>query len=324
MSDPVDVGALIKSDLRPKADVLLQAHEAQSAKLRETVGALKTAREKQDERMLRLHVKTLTAMEAEVANHLSRTAKLLERLEDLDADESFMKHRKEVEKLTSELSGLEGKLKHNYGVIKERLDEANDALEADAAEEDAGEFVEKWAALEAWLRRQLEVAKQQLKDMTALRDAAKKAAESRNARALADAIKASAALVDAKPGVRNAGEDYEEGIKEYDPKKLTKPQQDQFARDRAAFEKIVAEIGTLDAKVVAMNVEIEALEVGVVDVKKAAQVLKVPSALEGKLKKALELDGAGMLKALDALGKELNPKSTGKAMLDVLKKARLL
>ena len=324
MSAEIDVGQLIKTDLRPKADELLKAHDKQSAKLRETLTALKSDLEKKNERMLRFHVKTLKAMVAEVANHLSRTAKLLRRIEELEADESFMKSRKEAEKLTEDLSGLESKLKHNYGILKERLDEANDALEADDAEEDAGEFVEKWAKLENWLRSQLENAKDQLKNMTTIRETAKKAVDSRNAKALTDAIKASAALVDSEPRVRNAGKEFAEGIKKYDPKKLSEPQQEQFTRDKAAFEKIVSEIGSLDAKVVAMDVEIEAMEIGAVDVKKAAPVLKVPAALEGKLKKALELDSAGMLKALDALGKELNPKTTGKAMIEALKKAKLL
>jgi len=51
--------------------------------------------------------------------------------------------------------------------------------------------------------------------------------------------------------------------------------------------------------------------------------VKIPGSQEAKLKKALE-SGSGMEKALDALGKELTPATTGKAMIAALKKAKLL
>ena len=50
------------------------------------------------------------------------------------------------------------------------------------------------------------------------------------------------------------------------------------------------------------------------------KALGIPAAAIPKLKKALELDDAAQVKALDALAKELNLKTTGKAMADKLSK----
>ncbi len=324
MSEPIDVHEYIKNEIRPEADDLLKAHKPQTDKLKEILFSLPEEIKKKEERKVRLHVKELEALVGEIASHLSRTMGVLEKLEELEPDESFMKNRAEVEKVTAELGELERKKNKNYGIAKGELAKAKKAIEADDAETDASEILGEWAVMEAWLRKQLDAGKKRLDAITKVRDSAQKALDARDARALDAEIKKSAAIVSEKPDLQESVEQYEGLCKKCDAKKLTEDQQQQLDRERPAFDKMVEEIRSLNAKILAIDVVIEAMEVRSVDVKKAAKELDIPSSLEAKLKKALELDPAGMLKALDALAKEAKLKTSGKEMIAALKKAKLI
>ena len=323
MSTSLNVHEYIQKEIRPKADVLLKAHDKQTEKVRATLFSLKADIDKKNERMIRLHAKALEAMVAELAEHLSRTARLLHDLEALKPDQSLVKDLAEVEKLTEALGDLERKLTKNYGIVKSSLDEANDALEADEAVVDTGEATREWAVMEAWLRKHLEIFKKRLDQIGPVRENARKAVAARNAKALAEAIKSSSALATAKPTLGDIRETYSDFCTKCDAQVLTKNLQDQLARDRKTFDAIIDEMAEISGKVVAIDKEIAAMELEPVDVKKAAALLKIPGSQEAKLKKALSLDGPAMEKALDALAKELRLKTTGREMIAALKKAKL-
>src|SRR6266850_1530031 len=71
------------------------------------------------------------------------------------------------------------------------------------------ESVAQWAIQEAWIRKQLELAKRRLPEIEKLSEKAKRAAAERNEKALEEAQKASAELRDTDPTFKEVEEDFE-------------------------------------------------------------------------------------------------------------------
>ena len=327
MSDKIDVHQVLKTEIRPQADKLLKAHKPQTEKLKGVLLSIDPDIEEKNIRMLRLHAKAIQAMTTELGEDLGATKTLLEQLAELEEQGDLMKNLDEFEKLTADLEGLEDKITKNFEIAKQTQDKANDAIEAyEKSEGDADDVAADWAKAERLFEGYLELGKKRLEETEKVQARAEKAVASRDAKALAEAQKASETLANhAKP--ENVTKTFENYCNQVNPKNLNKDQQDQFARDKQRYEKIVDEYIALAAKIIAMDVKIQAMEIEVakqVDVKKATAVLKVPSTSEAKLKKAFELEGSALLKALDAIGKDLKPKTTGKDMVAALKKAKLM
>jgi hypothetical protein len=108
--------------------------------------------------------------------------------------------------------------------------------------------------------------------------------------------------------------------KKFDLKKLSKEFQDQVARETATLKSLGKDVEGLGKQIQDIYDEIASLKLAPIDPNKAAKVLGIPAAGIPKFKKALDLDDAAMVKALDALAKELNLKTTGKAMAEKLNK----
>jgi len=321
MSSKAEVHKYIETEIRPGATVLLKAHEAQTDKLREAIFSITDAIEKADERMIRLWLKALTVEEGELANHLSRTLKLLRLLDEIEPDDGMVDDLEEIKKLTADLSELQRKLNKNYGIGKKLEDAANKAL---AAHKDGEkDSIAKWAIQEAWIRKQLELAKRRLPEIEKLSENAKRAAAERNEKALEEAQKASAELRDTEPTFKEVEEGFEKFCESVKPKNMSKALQDQFVRDRAAFQKLVDELGDVSRKILEVDSRIETLQTAEVDYKKAAALLKIPSQYLSKLQAALDGLSASMEKAFDALAKEAKLKTTGRDMIVILKRARI-
>jgi hypothetical protein len=220
------------------------------------------------------------------------------------------------------LKELHRKLDKNYGIGKKIEDQANKAL---AAHKDGEkESVEQWAVQEAWIRKHLELAKKRLPEIEKLSEKAKKAAAERNSKALEEAQKASAAIRDTEPTYQDVAENFEKFCERVKPKNMSKELQDQFVRDRAEFQKLIDELGEVSRKIGEVDARIETMQTAEVDYKKAAALLKIPGQYLSKLQAALEGLGASLERALDALAKEAKLKSTGKDMILILKRARVL
>jgi hypothetical protein len=153
--------------------------------------------------------------------------------------------------------------------------------------------------------------------------AAEQAAAKRDAKALATARKAFAAVDLA--GLIDFPAEIEHKVA------ATLQQMSVVAADKGQGSAIAAEIrATLStrqelapvlAKLAAAKARMDALAIGGVDVKKAARALDLDATAEPKLTKALA--AASIEKGLDTLAKELKLKTTGKAMLATLQRARL-
>jgi DNA repair exonuclease SbcCD ATPase subunit len=323
MSDTkVSIHEFIKKEIEPAANALIKEQKEGVTKLAKIMVDLGKAIDKPDMRLVKLLSKALDAESPLIANRLSRTGKLLERLEEAESETDLDTDLKEIEDITTKLSELESKLKHNYATIKEYQDKANDALnEISDAEGDAAQA---WAVHEAWLRKQLEAAKKRLQDIQKVSEQAKKAAANRGEKALKEAVDAGAELRDAKPTAKEVQDLFSTFCEDVHPEKLTQDLQDQFKRDREKFQKIVDEITHLSGQIEKVQEQIEKMDTAPVDPKKVSSTLKIPSQYDGKVKKAVELDKVAAGKALEAIMKEIKTPMSAKDIVTKLEKANLV
>jgi len=323
MSDTkVSIHEFIKKEIEPAANALIKEQKEGVAKLAKIMVDLGKAIDKPDMRLVKLLSKALDAESPLIANRLSRTGKLLERLEEAESETDLDTDLKEIEDITAKLSELENKLKHNYTTIKEYQDKANDALnEISDAEGDAAQA---WAVHEAWLRKQLETAKKRLQDMQKLSEQAKKAAASRDEKALKEAVDAGAEIRDAKPSAKEIQDMFSTFCEDVHPEKLTQDLQDQFKRDREKFQKIVDEITSISDQIAKIQEQIGKMDTAPVDPKKVSATLKIPNQYDGKVKKAVELDKVAAGKVLESIMKDIKAPMSAKDIIAKLEKANLV
>jgi chromosome segregation ATPase len=323
MSDTkVSIHDFIKNEIEPVANALVKEQKEGIAKLAKIMLDLGKAIDKPDMRMVKLLSRALDAESPLIANRLSRIARLLEKLEDAESETDLDTDLKELEEITTKLSDLEKKLKGNYTAIKEYQDKANKALnEISDAEGDAAE---QWAAHEAWLRKQLELAKKRLQEMQKISEQAKKAVANRDQGALKDAADLGAALRDMKPTAKDIQDTFSNFCDDVHPEKLTQDLQDQFKRDREKFQKLVDEITSMRDQIAKIQDQIEKMDTAPVDPKKVSATLKIPSQYDGKVKKAVELDKVAAGKALELIMKEIKTPMSAKDIITKLEKASVV
>jgi len=186
-----------------------------------------------------------------------------------------------------------------------------------------GDAAEAWAEHQAWLRAQLEDAKDRLADIQKLNEKAKKAADSRDDKGLKEAIKEGAVLRDAQPTTKRMRDTFAKFCDDVHPEKLSKDLQDQFARDRAKFQKLVDEFAATNEQVAKIQAEMEKLELKPIDPKKVSSLFKIPSQYDSKVRKALELDETAAGKALEAILKEMKLPLPAREIMSRMEKARL-
>ena len=324
MSDDtkVSIHDLIKKDVETQANALIKEQKEGIGKLAKIMLDLGKAIDKPDLRMVKLLSKALSAESPLIANRLSRTGKLLERLEEAESETDLDTDLKEIEDITTKLSELENKLKNNYTTIKEYQDKANKALEEITDAE--GDAAEAWAVHEAWLRGQLEKAQWRLQEIRKTSDQAKKAAANRDEKALKEAVAAGTELRDAKPTAKDIQDTFSKFCEDVQPEKLTQDLQNQFKRDREKFQKLVDQITDLDSQIDKIQEQIEKMDTAPVDPKKVSATLKIPSPYDGKVKKAVELDKVAAGKALESIMKELKTPMSARDIMAKLEKANLV
>jgi|ERR1051325_5477667 chromosome segregation ATPase len=323
MSDTqVSIHDLIKKDIEPLANALIKEQKEGVAKLAKIMLDLGKAIDKPDLRMVKLLSKALSAESPLIATRLSRTGKLLERLEEAESETELDTDLKEIEEITTKLSELETKLKNNYATIKEYQDKASKALEE--IKDAEGDAAEEWAVHEAWLRGHLEKAQWRLQEIRKITEEAKKAAANRDEKALKEAVAAGKELDEAKPTAKEIEETFSKFCEDVQPEKLSQDLQNQFKRDREKFQKLVDEITKLDEQIAGIQQQIEKMDTAPVDAKKVSATLKIPSQYDGKVKKAVELDKVAVGKALEAIMKEIKTPMSAKDIMTRLEKAKVV
>lgn len=280
---------------------------------------------KADQPLIKLYLKTFPGHVSRSASQLDRVNKIEAQVEKLEPDDDMGADFKAIEAITKQVGELQGKLKRNMDRLKKLEDDANDIVEGDGKEVPSAEPLKKqWVTVDGAIGKRLEEAKKNLKTAEDMLVKCQQAQKSRDRAALQKLRGPQMNLANPRPQVSDLQKDLK--LLEDWPgrEKLDKSNRDQLERDLKAFPQSLKEITELDKQVVTKLDVVNDLEIEPPDAKKAATLLKLPSAQAGKLEKALALDGAALEKALDALGKELKPPTTGKAMMATLKKANML
>jgi hypothetical protein len=227
----------------------------------------------------------------------------------------------ELETLAKSMSGAKTTM---VGLLKtgSQLDEtANKALAKEGGNE--REAMARWADLVGFQRAKAKAGPEILAEFKAMLPKAKQAAQAHDSKAL-NQIKINAGNLVGAGQPERFLELLDMALKEFDKKfelkKLSKEFQEQVTRETATLKSLGKDFEGFGKQIQGLFNEIRNLELAPIDPNKAAKVLGIPAAGIPKLKKALELEDAAMVKALDALAKELNLKTTGKAMAEKLNK----
>lgn len=316
----LEVHAYLKKEIIPKAKLIHTEHAAVEPKVAELGAKLNAAIQAKDDRTTRLLIKAFSVQVKRHSDRLNRTTALLELIEKIEPGEDFADVLKEIESVNAPLSKLEDELTAKLPERKVLEDKANDFLEKPA--DAATKATRGWAEVQSFMAKQLEDMKQRVKDMEAADQKKTKALADRDEKALQEAIAKATDLRGWKPGPQAAEDQVEAMTKKFDLNALSKDLQEQFKRE---WKKWSNDLWAMQvSKLVQVYVNMKDLTIKLVDVKKAAALLKVPAPLESELGKALKLAAPEMSKSLDALGKKLKPPTNAKAMIAALKSGKLL
>jgi hypothetical protein len=315
-----EIAETLDSEIQPKADALQKDASEQKQKMQALVNKVSDAIRSSNQPLIKRELEALEEFRmGPYAALVTGTNNLLAELAKLKTEDETADDFKQIEELTKSLGELKRKLDNNYAALKSLQDKAHHALED--ADHAGGDMRKEWAAMEAWLKSQLAAAKLHCQAMVTLQDLAEKAQEAGDQSDLADAIKHSQDRSTWEPQTK-IEEKFSKFCDKCQSSGLSKDLQDQFARDRAAFQKIVDDLADLNKRMDDLQKEIQNMKIAPVDFKRLAALLKVPTTHVAKLKKALELEGKAREKALMDLQQELKIKFSGKDMASLMKARR--
>ncbi len=243
------------------------------------------------------------------------------------SDKAFVSsHLKTVEDLQALNMKLTDRLVENYRLAKELQNLAEENVQKLATRPDyAFEVASKYEKQATELSERIQGLRKQLEPLCAK---AKKCQLARDAKGLAEAKKAVAAL-----SIEKAWEDHERLAERVDSAELVlikKVSGD--ARAQAQIKDGLADIrDSLESSSITARHwlsearEVASLEVSPIDVKKAMKAFGITAATaEAKLAKVLKEAPAGLQRGLGELSRELKLSLTGAAMLELLKKNKLI
>jgi hypothetical protein len=316
-----EIAETIETEIQPQADALEKSAAEQKTKIQERVNKLSEAIRSGNQALIKRELDTLQELKmGPYASLATDITDLVARLEKLKPDDDSGEDFKSIEALTKSLGELQGKVERNYAALKVLEDKANDALEEAAAQ--GGDARKEWAAMEGWLKAQLEAAKLHVQAMETLKQLAQQSIDAGDQADLADAVKRSQVRSTWKPTQKEVEDKFSKFCDKCESKGLSKDLQDQLGRDRAAFQKIVDELRGLNKKMDDLQSSVQNMNIGPMEYKRLASALKVPGSHVPKLKKALEVEGKAREKALMDLQQELKIKFSAKDMASLMKAKR--
>jgi hypothetical protein len=303
------------SKIQPAAAAIAKSAEEQKGKIQALVNDMSKAIRDNNRPLIERHLQTLEKLKLPpYALLLTATNNLLGQLKELEPEDGS-DELKTVNALTESLGALQAKLEGNFDKLKYLEDLANKALAQSA--QDGRDATDEWAAMEAELNKQLEVAKTRLEAMKTLEDLADAAVKDGDRADLDAAIKKSAVRATWKPNATEVLAKWSTFCKKCESKGLSKELQDQLTRDRARFQKIVQQIVELNQLMDNSVKRIQAREIAApkpIDFKALARALKIeklPKADE-RLKAALKLQGSARAKAIAEIEKDAGVKLSSK------------
>ena len=310
-------------DAMQKGDAVATAQEKIDPVFKDLSAKIPAAIKEGDGPMLAYFLKALRVELNAISTSLQDIIVAFYNLEDVEDDEDFLaEHLPDVEKLTKSLSSARTELTRQYEAAKALENDAEKGLKSQpkGTKEEAFQELAKY---DKWITEDLKELAASLGKIDTPYEKAENAVSARDAKALAEAQKATQDL-----DISGAAMIFES--RETDLKALLKKFEAQGFDPKvcAALKDGVNDLlarhakGKLDLKLlVESEKEILAFKIVEIDLKKAVKVLGLDAKAEAKLAKVLKGPPAAFEKGLGALARELKLKTTGKAMLAALQKA---
>ena len=322
--DIAKIQKLIQNQVNPDALRGLKIYKEVCPKFNDAIKKLTDAIHSSDMDMIRLYQGSLESDTKQVQEAMVWLEQAFQTIEMINKDPGNVDLAADFPQLETLVKSMSAAKTTMVGLLKtgSQLDEsATKALAKEGGNE--REAMAQWADLVGFQRAKAKAAPEILADFKAMLPKAKQAAQARDSKAL-NQIKIQAGNLVGAGDTQRFLEYQDMSLKSFDKKfdlkKLSKEFQEQVARETATLKSLGKDVEGLGKQIQNLFNEIFGLEIAPIDANKAAKALGIPPAGILKLKKALDLDAAAMVKALDALAKELNLKTTGKAMAEKLSK----
>jgi hypothetical protein len=309
----------IATELKPLIDELGKDAESAKQRMQKIVNDLSDALRAQNAPLIKLHLNTLNGLMGDYAGLVARGKALTMKVGRLRADDERSPGAALLAKLTAKLGEQQQRFDNNYAKLKEMQAMANKAI--GAADSASARLTRAWADMEAFLATNQKLYQTRLAQMQAMAEAVKAAVAERDGADLARLKARNEDRKTWKPTVSDinvrliaffgeSGKELPESLKE------------QFTRDRIAFNKTMESLEATDKKIETIYQTVKAVAFAPIDVRKAADAMKIPKGNDARVKKALE--APALEAALDALARDLKLPNSGRELLALLRKAKLL
>lgn len=322
--DKTRIQGLIENQVKPDALRGLKIYKEVCPKFNESIKKLTDAIRSSDMDMIRLYQGSLQSDIKQVQEAMTWLEQAFRSIDIINKDPGDVDPAADFPELETLVKTMSAAKTTMVGLLKtgSQLDDsATKALAEEGGNE--REATAEWASLVGFERDKVKSAQENLADFKAWLPKAKQAAQARDSKTLNQVRAQAASMVGAGDTQRFLDildMTLQSFAKKFDVTKMSKEFQGQVARETATLKSLGKDVEGMGKQIQGIYNEIAKLELAPIDPNKAAKALGIPAAGIPKLKKALELQGAAMVKALDALAKELNLKTTGKEMAQKLDK----
>src|SRR5690349_3925295 len=313
-------------EAQAKAVEIAQALKKIEPKLKELDGEIRAEAKATDPKLAHVYHASIEQLITVINAGIEAGSRIRNRLSILLRDtEYFAAHEDEIEKLAKAEAEATVKLVAHFRLAQELQGLAQKTWDRQGQGSDYAFIV--IARYEKRLDELTAGLAGLVKQLDPLYSKCEKAVAARDAKALADTKKTVAGL-----GVKKLVDDFTSHVESID--ELEGGLKEQLGKDEKAKSQAASafadlrrkiESGTKSADTLKIDSRaIESFKIAPIDVKKALKLLALPAAAEAKLSKVLQGPPAGFETGLSALGKELKVPTTGKAMLEILKRAKLV
>ena len=322
--DKTRIQELIQNQVKPDALRGLKIYKEVCPKFNDSIKKLTDAIRASDMDMIRLYQGSLESDIKQVQEAMTWVEQAFRSIDIINKDPGDVDPAADFPELETLVKSMSAAKTTMVGLLKTGSQLDDSATKALAEEHgNEREAMAEWADLVGFQRDKAKDAQANLADFKAWLPKAKQAAQARDSKTLQQIKTQAANMVgagDTQRFLEILDMHLQSFAKKFDVNKMSKEFQGQVARESATLKSLGKDVEGMGKQIQSIHNDIIKLELAPIDPNKAAKALGLPAAGIPKLKKALELQGAAMVKALDALAKELNLPSTGKAMAEKLDK----
>ncbi|HUR29395.1 MAG TPA: hypothetical protein VM509_14495 [Planctomycetota bacterium] len=310
----------LEKNIRPALDLLQKEHDQQVPGLRGFGEKLEAAIKNNDAKLLASYRAPFDEQVKLASGQVARASKLKDALKKCVA--SSPEDEKALKETRAKLDKLLLVLDKNLITLKGGQDILIDALAK--ASGVTHRYAEEYARLDDVLTRHRASCDWRIKQYKGFLDKAKAAMADRDRKLLPELKTQAAKFRAGTPPASEAQAAWTTFNSKRNVPGLDEHAREQFERELPALKKRLDANLELEAEIFRLHSSLEGLDIKPVDRAKAIALLKIPAAEAQTFTDILGLKASSMEKHLDEVGKRLKPPKKGKAMLEELRKAKLL